>query len=200
MLCQNQKASYWIFSSEMVATPRQWYFIKAHHPKKKKTPSVDWWVLQNANTAWASYRQTNIVVVMWLCGDALLFLSLGDSIIDRWPWILPKIPEGECLVISQWSEAQLHLGYAARQLSEAQEQVDLWMAQKKKKIKVLRVLTWILFICCGRTLTWVVHSWKPSKNKGRGESTAILQRRVGQSSSTLMWKTDLLSEAFGCNC
>lgn len=157
----------------MVATPRQWYFIKAHHQKnKKKTPSVKWWVLQNANTAWASYQQSNIVVVMWLCGDALLFQSVGDSIIDRWPWILPEIPEGECSVISQWSEAQLHLGYAARQQSEAQEQVDLWMAREKNpnKIKVLRVLTWNLFICWGRTLTWVVHSWKPSKKKKWGEN------------------------------
>lgn len=61
-------------------------------------------------------------------------------------------PKGECLVISPWPQAQL--GYAERQWSEAQEQVYLWMTQKKQSedFRMIRVLFWTPLRCRDRTL------------------------------------------------
>ncbi len=80
-----------------------------------------------------SYQQSNMVVVVWWSGAALQLQDLDDLPLMMEPWILHWNPEGECPAISLWPQA--HLGYAAGQWSQTHQQVQLWMAQKKTKLR-----------------------------------------------------------------
>lgn len=69
----------------------------------------------------------------------------------------------------------------------------------RNKIKILekpaKVLMWTPLGCCGRILKWAISCLKSF----HCVKMKAIQQRVGQNSSTAMWKTDVqLSEAFFC--
>ncbi len=89
---------------------------------------------------------------------------------------LSENPEGEYLAVRLWPQAQAHLGHAAGQWSQTHQQVHLWIEM-------------------------LLHDLKQSKTIQCGWIKTILQRRVGQNSSTAMWKTRCqLSQMRDCRC
>ncbi len=113
---------------------------------------------------------------------------------------LSENPEGECPAVSLWPQVQAHLGYAAGQWSETHQQVHLWMAQKTK----LRFLEWPNQSPDLNTIEMLWHDLNQSIHAQTlkcGWIKTILQRRVGQNSSTAMWKTHCqLSQILDCSC
>ncbi len=83
-----------------------------------------------------SYQQSNMVVVVWWSGVAFWGSFTTWTNCHNW-WdhefcSLSENPEGECPAVSLWHQAHAHMGYAAGQWYETQQQVHFWMAQEKQ--------------------------------------------------------------------
>ncbi len=98
------------------------------------------------------------------------------------PWFctLSENPEGECLVVSLWHQAQAHLGY---------QQVHLWMAEENN----IKVLEWPSQSPDLNPIEMLWHDLKQSIHARKPSDVAELKlfckEELGQNSSTAMWKT-----------
>ncbi len=103
---------------------------------------------------------------------------------------LSENPEGECPAIRLWPQAQAHLGYAAGQWSQTHQQVHLGMAQEKQNEG----------FGVAKSKSGLKSDWDAVATLQWGWIKTILQRRVGQNSSTAMWKTHCqLSQTLDCS-
>ena len=128
-----------------------------------------------------SYQQSNIVVVVWWSGAASgpgwfpSWMEVFDGIMNS--TLYQKILKENVWAISLWPQAQTCLSYAGGQWSKTHQQVYLWLAKKNKtlRLKWFGMALHVPFMLKSPPV-WL--HWKK-----------ILQKKVGQNSSTVMWKT-----------